>query len=227
MAFTPDGRQIATGGSAGTVTIRDVGSRTIVRRLSFDGTVNSVAFSPDGRRIAVQRTRGKADPATVEVRSLSTGARQLVKRVTGEAEVSFSRDGRFLVASACCATVVAWDARSGEQRLRLPASDQASTFAITPDSRSVAAGATGGRVRLWDLRTGLPRGAATKVAGAWVGQIAISPDGRTLAVGAFNGTATVWDLRTRTRLGDQFPVVRGLAPNVTFKPDGRVSSASS
>jgi WD40 repeat protein len=223
MAFTPDGRQIATGGIAGTVTIRDVRSRVIVRRLSFGAPVNSVAFSPDGRLIAVQRTRREADEATVEVRRLRTGTRELVKTVAGAAgEVAFSGDGRVLVASACCATVVAWDARSGAQRLRVPASDQASSFAISPDSRLVAAGSTGGRVRLWDVRTGRPRGAATKVAGAWVGQVAFSPDGRMLAVGAYDGTATVWDLRTRTRLGDAFPVVRGLAPQVTFKPDGRL-----
>ena len=120
------------------------------------------------------------------------------------------------------AAVVAWDARSGEQRLRVPASDQANSFAVSPDSQVVAAGSNGGRVRLWDLHTGRPRGAATKVAGANVSQLAISPDGRLLAVGAFDGTATVWDLRTRTRLGDVFPVLRGLAPAVVFKPDGRL-----
>ena len=120
------------------------------------------------------------------------------------------------------ATVVAWDARSGEQRLRVPAADRAHAFALSPDSRVVAAGSAGGRVRLWDLRTGRPRGAATKVAGADIFQLAISPDGRLLAVGAFDGTAAVWDLRTRTRLGESFTVVTGLAPAVAFKPDGRL-----
>ena len=125
---------------------------------------------------------------------------------------AFTRDGRVLVASACCATVVAWDARSGEQRLRVPAADQAHTFALSPDSRVVAAGSADGRVRLWDLRTGRPRGAAIKVAGADIYQLAISPDGRLLAVGAFDGTAAVWDLRTRTRLGRIVPGREGPRP---------------
>jgi class 3 adenylate cyclase/WD40 repeat protein/tRNA A-37 threonylcarbamoyl transferase component Bud32 len=223
MAFTPDGRRLATGGNAGTVTIRDVRSRAIVRRLSFGGWVYGVAFSPDGRLIAVQHKREEATEATVEVRRLRSDTRVYVKTVAGGGgELAFTRDGRVLVASACCATVAAWKARSGEQQLRVPASDQANTFTVSPDSEVVAVGSTGGRIRLWDLRTGRPRGASTKVAGANINQLAISPDGRLLAVGAFDGTAAVWDLRSRTRIGDSFPVVRGLAPSVAFKPDGRL-----
>ena len=224
MAFTPDGRRLATGGNAGTVTIRDVRSRAVVRRLRFPGPVDTVAFSPDGTLLAVRFTPEGAAESTVEVRALRSNARVYVKTVAGEGpgDLAFTRDGRVLVASAFPATLVAWDARSGEQRLRVPASEQAHAFALSPDSRVVAAGSAGGRVRLWDLRTGRPRGGATKVAGADIFQLAISPDRRLLAVGAYDGTAAVWDLRTRTRLGETFSVFAGLAPAVAFKPDGRL-----
>jgi WD40 repeat protein len=224
MAFTPDGRRFATGGIAGTVTIRDVRSRAIVRRLRFPAPVHAVAFSPDGRLIAVQHKRETATETTVEVRALRSNTRVYVKRVAGEGfgELSFTRDGRVLAASTVPYAVVAWNARSGEQQLRVPASDEATTFALAPDSELVAVGSAGGRVRLWDLRTGRPRGAAIKVAGADISQLAISPDGRLLAASAYNGTAAVWDLRTRTRLGEEFPDVKSPAPSVAFKPDGRL-----
>jgi len=181
-----------------------------------------VAFSPDGGLLAVQHKRVESE-STVEVRALRSNTRVYVRTVAGgipegAEDLAFTRDGRVLVASSSAA-VFAWDARSGDQRLR---ADRAHTFALAPDSRVVAAGSTRGWVRLWDLRTGRPRGAATRVARTDARQIAISPNGRLLAVGAYDGTATVWDLRTRTRVGQSFTILKGLAPAVAFKPDGRL-----
>ena len=226
MAFTPDGRRLATGGNAGTVTIREVASRAIVRRLRFRAPVNAVAFSPDGRLLAVQHKREEAAESQVELIRLRSNTRVFTRNI-GKAgspfdDLAFTRDGRVLVASADPATVVAWSARSGEQRLRVPASDHAYTFALSPDSRVVAAGSAGGRVRLWDLRTGRPRGAAIKVAGADIIQLAISPDGRLLAVGAVQrhggglGPAHA-DAPRRRVPGREAP-----RPGVAFKPDGRL-----
>ena len=63
MAFTADGRRLVTGGVAGTVTIWDVRSRAVVRRLRFPAPVAAVAVSPDGRRLAIQLETGGARPA--------------------------------------------------------------------------------------------------------------------------------------------------------------------
>ena len=79
----------------------------------------SVAFSPDGRLLAVQHKRVAAE-STVEVRALRSNTRGYVKTVAGKpGDLAFTRDGRVLVASSS-ATVVAWDARSGDQRLLAP-----------------------------------------------------------------------------------------------------------
>ena len=68
------GRRLATGGTAGTVTIWDLPSRTVVRRLRFPEPVWATAVSPDETLIAVLRRADRQPDAHVEVRDLASGA---------------------------------------------------------------------------------------------------------------------------------------------------------
>jgi WD40 repeat protein len=232
LAFLPGGRRLATGGVAGKVTIRDLPSRTVVRRLRFSEPVRATAVSPDGTLIAVQRQAGQRD-SHVEVRDLRSGETLYTHTVrfglSGLGAVgvglTFSGDGRMLVASGCCrggSAVTAWDARSGAQRFHRTIEQQATTFAISPDARTLAVGTEDGHVIVLDARSGRQRGAAMKVAGSSIVQIAVSPDGQLLAVVPINGGAMLWELRSRSRVGDEFPVSRGVVPAVAFEPDGRL-----
>jgi WD40 repeat protein len=226
LAFTSDGRRLVTGGHAGTVTIWDVRSQAVVRRLSFSEPVFAVAVSPDDRLLAVQRQGAGNRESHVEVRDLGSGKTVHTHTLRdGVGDLAFARDGRVLAASGVTSggsTVVGWDARSGARLFEIPARERAGTFALSADSRVLAAGTNDGRVILWDLLNGRRRGPATKLAGGAVSQVAFSPDGRLLAVGAWDGTATLWDVHSRTRVGDVFPVAKGLAPAVAFEPSGRL-----
>jgi class 3 adenylate cyclase/WD40 repeat protein/tRNA A-37 threonylcarbamoyl transferase component Bud32 len=228
MAFTPDGRRLVTGVTAGTVTIWDVRSRTVVRRLRFSPRqVSAVAVSPDGRLLAVQQA-GKPGDSRVDLLDLRSGRPVRSHRLrVGVApstvgDLAFAGDGRVLVSTGCCRrpSVIGWDTRSGARLFTAPAT----TFAVSPGFPMIAAGSDDGRVTFFDPHSGERVGPALKVADAQIAQLAVSRDGRLLAVGGWDGTATVWDVGSRTRLGGAFPVGEGqaLVPAVLFAPSGRL-----
>jgi len=189
--------------------------------------VGAVAVSPDGRLLATLRANEKAGDPRVEVRDLRSGRTIRTHRLRfgmglyGVGELAFTGDDRVVVASDCCrggSRAVGWDVRSGTRLFDVPAT----TFALSRNSRIMAAGGEDGRVTFFDAHSGRRRGRATKVAGARIAQIAISPDGRLLAVSAWDASATLWHVHSRTRVGDAFPISKGLIPAVAFEPRGRL-----
>ena len=159
VAFSPDGRLLASGSMDRTVKLWDVQTNACLRTLTLHTSwVRSVAFSPDGKLLA-----SASDDKTVRLWDPQTGApvRVLSGHYSGVLAVAFSPDGRTLVSLSPVnrGELIVWDVQSGAlvKRIAVNHTSMVRTLAFSPDGKTVvtAGGSPNGpgENKVWDIQT--------------------------------------------------------------------------
>jgi WD40 repeat protein len=199
MAYSPNGKMLATGTVSGTVQIWDVSSgiRRRGRVLQYASEpsnlpITAIAFSPDTQLLAF----GSEDQTVRlwNIESMQLHCPPLWHAGPVDA-IAFSQDRKLMATVSRDLAIRLWEI-SGEQStvvqtIRAQANVQAMSF--SPNGKLLATASADGAVRLWDIETGLPCGLPF-VHDAFATAVAFSPDGEWLVTASFDKTARIWRL---------------------------------
>ena len=148
VAWSPDGKRIASGDGSGVVQVWDAadGGHVYTYRGHTD-IVYAVAWSPDGKRI----TSGGLD-TTVQVWDAADGGHVYTYRGHSEGvhAVVWSPDGKRIASGSFDATVQVWDAANGGHVFTYRGhSEGVNAVAWSPDGKRIASGSGDNTVQVW------------------------------------------------------------------------------
>jgi len=242
LAFSPDGKTLASSSCAkldpqGTclqigIFLWDVSTKQERQVIRVDNSIVSLAFSLDGRSLAASScTKFDEQQACSQngifLWNVSTGeavsSNPWAEYATAITSLAFSSDSKRL-ASGSSGTVIVWDIQTGRPVVSQTVSNQTvQVLAFSPDNATIAIGATGGVLLLWDSTQ--PKAVVRRLSGhsGDLQSLAfnLADGGKTLVSASADGTIIVWDVSSGQIIGNPMKDGDHGVLSVAFSQDGK------
>lgn len=247
VAFSPDGRYLASCSNDNTVKVWDVSSDDLVRTPpkelttvgAHDASMWSVVFSADGRYLASCSNDNMVRVWALETLPELYEFTRFSDHHDPVYDLAFSPDGRLLGSASHDSTVHLRDISridtTGRAEAIVPLMHTSHVYSLSfsPDSDMLASASRDSTIRLWPIIPGedLRKQDWSKpevLIGhtSWVNTVTFSPVGAVLASTSHDTTIRLWDTITKeciaTMIGHKEAV-----NTVAFSPNGRLLASSS
>lgn len=225
LAFSPDSKILASGGSENDGIIRmwnmDTGKRAAIISKAQKTAVESLLISPDNQTLA-----SCSDDNTINLWNIKKKKYILTRTFIGHTSnvlsLAITPDSKILVSGAQDG-IRLWDMVQKRPLATLVSYDNfIDTVAISPNGQILASGDNKGIIKLWDLSSGkLIR--TVSAHSEVVSAVAFTPDGNTLVSSSRDRTIKLWHVNTgellRTLQGNNW--VNAIAIN----PSGQIMAS--
>jgi WD40 repeat protein len=199
VAFSPNGKFLASGSPDGEVFVWDFSDRAQISRrpLAWEiGSVTGLAFSKDSRFLIVGAAGGLSlwDAVTLERKGMLPGGGRLTA-----GPVIDPSGGQFAAAGDEQEGILFWNLvttnivqgiRSG---LDEEVKQKVTSLAIDPNGEILASGGAEGSILLWNLVSREISGQPLSAHSKKVTHLAFSPSGNLFASGGMDGSVKIWD----------------------------------